>query len=94
MVAIARAILPRRYQPDVYLHNLVLKRTGMVVITELLWTRFEGSHRIEQIWEELRSARDYPFRTFYTCLLPDRFLRNVVSEWRSERQSWLWMRPR
>jgi hypothetical protein len=62
-------------------------------ITELLRTRFSGSHQIEQIRYEPRSAKDYPFRTFYTRLLPDRFLRNTVSEWRSEQQAWLWMLP-
>lgn len=63
-------------------------------ITELLRTRFQGSHRIEQIWDETRSAQDYPFRTFYTRLLPHRFLLNAITEKRSERQSWFWMRPR
>jgi len=63
-------------------------------IAELLRARFEGSHRIEEIWDEPRSARDYPFRTFYTRLLPERFLLNSITEPRSERQSWFWMRPR
>jgi hypothetical protein len=63
-------------------------------ITELLQSRFEGSHRSEQIWSEPRSAREYPFQTLYTRMLGDRFFLNAVSEWRSEEQSWLWMSPR
>jgi hypothetical protein len=63
-------------------------------ITELLRTRFERSHRIEQIWVEQRSAKDFPFQTFYTRLFPGRFLHNIVNEWRSDDQSWLWMQPR
>jgi hypothetical protein len=63
-------------------------------ITELLHARFGASHQIDQIWREPRSAKDYPFRTLYTLMLADRFFENAVSEWRSEQQSWLWMRPR
>ena len=63
-------------------------------ITELLRARFERSHRIDEIGQELRSAGEFPYRTFYTRLLPDRLVLNAISEWRSEQQSWLWMRPR
>ena len=76
-------------------HILVeLHELGHRGIAELLRARFEGTHQIEQIWEEPRSANDYPFRTCYTRLLPERILLNAVNEWRSADQSWLWMRPR
>jgi hypothetical protein len=63
-------------------------------ITALLQARFEGSHQIVQIWQGPRSARRFPFHTIYTQLIPDRFIINTMNEWRSEQQSWFWMRPR
>jgi hypothetical protein len=63
-------------------------------IADLLRSRFQGSHRIDELREEPRSAAEYPFRTFYTRLLPERFLLNMISEWRSEQQIWFWIRPR
>jgi predicted O-methyltransferase YrrM len=63
-------------------------------ITLLLLDRFRASHIAEHIQEQPRSAQEYPFRTLYTRLLPDRFLLNAINEWRSEQQTWLWMRPR
>jgi hypothetical protein len=63
-------------------------------IADLLRARLDGSHQIEQIWQEPRSASEYPFRTLYTRLLPDRIVSNAINEWRSEKQSWFWMRPR
>jgi len=85
------ALVPQLAQVHILVELHELRHHG---ITELLRSRFEGSHQIELIREEPRSAEEYPFRTFYTRLLPDRFLLNSISEWRSEQQSWFWMRPR
>jgi hypothetical protein len=63
-------------------------------ITALIRARFESSHRIAEIGQESRSASEFPYRTFYTRLLPDRFILNAISEWRDEEQSWFWMCPR
>jgi hypothetical protein len=62
-------------------------------ITQLIKDRFRETHRLQEIAETDRSPSDFPFRTLYTRLLPGRFMRNAVSEWRPERMTWLWMRP-
>jgi hypothetical protein len=72
----------------VELHEL--KHPG---IADLLRTRFARFHVIEEIREKPRSAKDYPFRTFFTYLVPDRFLVNAVTEWRDAPASWFWMQP-
>jgi hypothetical protein len=63
-------------------------------ITELLRERFGCTHRVRQIWQQPRSFREFPYRTFWTTLLPRSYLDWAVSEWRPCRMSWLWMKPR
>jgi hypothetical protein len=78
----------------VHAHMLVeLHERRQPGVTDLLKARFERSHQIEQIWVEPRSATDFPIRTLYTRLLPDRFLVNAIDEWRNQSQSWLWIQP-
>ena len=55
--------------------------------------RFAGTHRVTRIWQEPRSASDFPYRTWFTRLLPRSYLEWSVSEWRPVRMSWLWMEP-
>jgi hypothetical protein len=85
------ALIPGLARAHILVELHELRHPG---ITDLLRGRFEGSHRLQLIREEPRSAEEYPFRTLYTRLLPDRFLLNMISEWRSEPQIWFWMRPR
>lgn len=63
-------------------------------ITSTLMKRFEATHDIEHILEADRSIEDYPFRTLYSWILPNRYKLAVISEMRPERMSWLWMRPK
>ncbi len=63
-------------------------------ITERITQRFAATHDIERIWQKPRSRDEFPFRTFYTRLLPKIYIDWAVSEWRPERMSWLWMRSR
>ncbi len=53
-----------------------------------------STHQIEEIYQEERSTADFPFRTLYTRLLPDRVLLDLMSEWRPEGMTWFYMRPR
>ncbi len=63
-------------------------------ITEALRDRFGGTHRLQQIWQQPRSAEEFPYHTLRTKLLPCSYLEWAVSEWRPCRMSWLWMTPR
>lgn len=63
-------------------------------ITAELLRRFESTHQVETIWDEDRAAADYPFASFWTRLMPKRYLRRAVEEHRGVRQAWLWMTPR
>ncbi len=63
-------------------------------IAEKIAARFQRSHGITRIWQEERTSADFPFRTFYTRLLPNKYLRWTVNEARPERMSWFWMGPR
>ena len=63
-------------------------------ITECLTKEFSSTHRITEIWQEEREASDFPYRTWGTRMLPSKYLRSAVSEWRPERMSWLWIEPR
>ena len=63
-------------------------------VTEVLRDRFVGTHRLQQIWQEPRSAEEFPYHTLCTALLPHSYLEWAVSEWRPCRMSWLWMKPR
>ena len=63
-------------------------------ITERMTKRFETTHEVHRIWQEPRTRLDLPYRTVGTALLPGRYLRWAVSEWRPVQMSWLWMEPR
>jgi hypothetical protein len=62
-------------------------------ISEEIRERFSESHIISQIREEGRSRSDFPFRTFYTTILPG-YIDWAVSEQRKCNMTWYWMRPR
>jgi hypothetical protein len=62
-------------------------------VTEELRRRFCGTHRVEEIRQQPRSAKEFPYRTLGTALLPRSYLEWAVSEWRPSLMSWLWMRP-
>ena len=62
-------------------------------ITGQLRERFNGTHRIEHIWQQPRSREQFPWRTLGTTLLPKSYLDWSVSEWRPVRMAWLWMEP-
>jgi hypothetical protein len=63
-------------------------------VRQSLRTRFQSTHQIEEIYQEERSTADFPFRTLYTRLLPDRVLLDLMNEWRPEGMTWFYMRPR
>ena len=62
-------------------------------ITQELRNRFAPTHRIELIWQTLRSRADFPFSCLGTRLIPKAYLDWAVSEWRPIRMCWLWMKP-
>jgi hypothetical protein len=63
-------------------------------LAEQLEKRFAPTHQVSRIWQEPREPKDYPFDYLYLRLLPESYHRWVVSEWRPEKMSWLWMRPK
>jgi hypothetical protein len=63
-------------------------------VNQLVRSRFHHTHYIQEISQEPRTASEFPFRNFYTFLIPDRFLLNALREWRPEPMTWFWMRPR
>ena len=63
-------------------------------VTALLLQRFAESHSTRMIWEEDRSASDYPYSSFWTGLMPSRYLRRAVEEHRGFKQSWMLLTPR
>jgi hypothetical protein len=63
-------------------------------VGQVIRTRFEITHQIEEIRQAERQIADFPFRTLYTRLLPERSLLDLLSEWRPQGMTWLWMRPR
>jgi len=63
-------------------------------ITERVTKRFAATHKVRRIWQEDRDRSDLPFATLGTRVLPRAYLDWSVSEWRPERMSWLWMKPR
>lgn len=62
-------------------------------LAEELTERFAATHRIERVWSGDRSPSEYPFRSAYLKMLPHRYKKWVVSEWRPTRMSWLAMEP-
>lgn len=69
-------------------HDFVLRG-----VTERLVERFSPTHQVRRIWQEGRDQKEMPYRTLATALLPHRYLKWAVSEWRPEQMSWLWMEP-
>jgi ribosomal protein L11 methylase PrmA len=63
-------------------------------ITERLARSFAHSHTVDLVWQQPRDRGEFPWRTFYTALLPGRYLDWAVSEWRPIKMSWLWLKPR
>lgn len=63
-------------------------------ITADLLHRFGETHDIQVVWDDTRSADEYPYQTLFTRLMPERFVRRAVEENRAYKQSWLWMKPR
>jgi hypothetical protein len=62
-------------------------------ITEALCERFGSTHRVQLIWQTLRSRADFPFHSLGTRLIPKSYLDWAVSEWRPIQMCWLWMQP-
>ncbi len=62
-------------------------------VSDTLRERFSASHRIQTIWQEDRTRRDYPSRALYASLLPEHYLQTVMHERRPQRMSWFWMNP-
>lgn len=62
-------------------------------VTEELRRRFRATHRVEEIRQQPRSGKEFPYRTIWTALLPEAYLEWAVSEWRPGLMSWLWMKP-
>jgi hypothetical protein len=62
-------------------------------ITETLRKRFKPTHRITHVWQTGRGREDYPYRSWYTRLLPRAYATYLVQEFRPERMSWFWLEP-
>jgi len=63
-------------------------------ILEQMISRFDNSHVVHTIWQTDRTINDFPWRTFYTSILPQSYLEWAVSEWRPIKMCWLWMVPK
>lgn len=73
----------------VELHEFAVSGIG-----KLVRERFEASHKIEEIWDEPRSSKDYPINTLYARAIPGKYRVAFVDEYRPARMSWLWMEPK
>jgi len=73
----------------VELHEFVYEGIG-----QLIRSRFEETHIIEQIWQQPRSAQEFSYRTPWVMMMPSHHIESVLSERRPERMSWLWIQPR
>jgi hypothetical protein len=62
--------------------------------TDTLRARFGATHAIEQVWQQPRTRRDFPWTTLGTILAPRSHMNFTVNELRPERMAWLWMTPR
>ncbi len=62
-------------------------------VTNLLRQRFEPTHRVSHVWQTDRTHADYPFRGWFTRLLPRAYVTYLVHEHRPARMSWLWLEP-
>jgi predicted O-methyltransferase YrrM len=56
--------------------------------------RFSATHEVARTWSVDRTPADYPYPSLVTRLLPEKYMKWAVSEWRPVPMSWLWMRPR
>ncbi len=63
-------------------------------LRDRLSQRFSPSHDITSILQEPRLVRDFPWRTPFTTLLPQRYREWAVSEWRPVPMEWFWMTPK
>jgi hypothetical protein len=63
-------------------------------VKDLLRDRFAKTHQIQEVWQESRTVTEFPYATFLTRALPNRYLERVVDEGRPARMCWLWMRSR
>ena len=88
-------LLDLRSVPALARATILLELHDFIVpgITEKLRGRFNGTHRIEHIWQQPRSREQFPWRTLGTTLLLKSYLDWSVSEWRPVRMAWLWMEP-
>lgn len=85
-----------------------LRRTWILVeihdnknakVSERIAARFAATHTIETIWQEKRTAADFPISTAYTRELAPELLAEAVDEGRPVRaggtpMSWFWMTPK
>jgi hypothetical protein len=72
----------------VELHDFILGG-----ISQVIFSRFQATHQIEQIREEARSRTEFPFSTFFTRQFPS-YVDFAISDCRPSGMSWLWMRPK
>lgn len=73
----------------VEIHDLVERG-----LTEKIRSRFAPTHEIEEIWEQERLVRDFPFPTLQTRFFPNVYIYNEMTEFRRERMNWFWMKPK
>jgi 23S rRNA U2552 (ribose-2'-O)-methylase RlmE/FtsJ len=72
----------------VELHDVILGG-----LSDVIYSRFEATHDIEQIREESRSRDEFPFKSFLTQCFPC-YVDFAVSDCRPSGMSWYWMRPK
>lgn len=59
-----------------------------------LVARFRSTHDLVHIHEQAHLLPPFPYQTTYTRLLPRRYTKRAVNEWRPEPMDWLWLTPR
>lgn len=62
-------------------------------VTAELMRRFSPSHDVQVMFQEERSADEFPYTSAWTRLMPEKYLRRAVEEQRSGPQSWMWLTP-
>ena len=67
-------------------------------VSERLRRRFESTHNITTIWQQIRTAVEFPLSTPYTRKLNPEHLASAIDEGRPVRvdrtpMSWFWMVP-
>lgn len=63
-------------------------------IVETIRRRFEQTHDMELIWEQDRTAADFPWSTPLTRVLPGKYAARALSEMRAMRMCWYFARPK